>query len=122
MVLFAVVPQDVPARLLDVICTAEVLQNTSKHVQLSLEAAELVEYVLKIARQMVGKGDPLPISAGGVPNSPLHYSEDVAIKFIRLRAKMCRVSSFVAQWPGQLLRSLWLDFWFNRMPSSWQVW
>jgi trimethylamine--corrinoid protein Co-methyltransferase len=84
MVLFAVVPQDVPARLLDVICTAEVLQNTSKHVQLSLEAAELVDYVLNIARQMVGKGEPLPVSAGGVPNSPLHYSEDVAVKFIRL--------------------------------------
>lgn len=84
MVLFAVVPQDVPARMLDVICTAEVLQNTSKHVQLSLESAELVDYALDIARQLVPKGEPLPISAGGVPNSPLHYSEDVALKFIRL--------------------------------------
>jgi trimethylamine--corrinoid protein Co-methyltransferase len=84
MVLFAVVPQDVPAQLLDVICTAEVLQNTSKHIQLSLEKAELVDYALDIARQVVPKGDPLPVSAGGVPNSPLHYSEDVAVKFIRL--------------------------------------
>jgi trimethylamine--corrinoid protein Co-methyltransferase len=84
MVLFAVVPQDVPARLLDVICTAEVLQNTSKHVQLSLEKAELIDYTFRIAREVVGKGNPLPISAGGVPNSPLHYSEDVTIKFIRL--------------------------------------
>ncbi len=84
MVLFAVVPQDIPAPLLDVICTAEVLLNTSKHVQLSLERAELVDYVFKIARQVVGKEDPLPISAGGVPNSPLHYSEDVATKFILL--------------------------------------
>lgn len=84
MVLFAVVPQDIPARLLDVICTAEVLQNTSKHVQLSLERAELLDYVLKIACEVVGKGAPLPISAGGVPNSPLQYSEEVALKFIRL--------------------------------------
>ena len=84
MVLFAVVPQDVPARMLDVICTAEVLQNTSKHIQLSLEVAELVDFALEIARQFVPKGDPLPISAGGVPNSPLHYSDDVAVKFIRL--------------------------------------
>lgn len=84
MVLFAVVPQDVPARLLDVICTAEVLQNTSKHVQLSLESAELIDFTFKIAREIAGKGNPLPISAGGVPNSPLHYSEDVAVKFIRL--------------------------------------
>ena len=84
MVLFAVVPQDVPARMLDVVCTGEVLQNTSKHVQLSLEKAELLDYVLKIARQVVVKDQPLPISAGGVPNSPLHYSEDVAVKFMRL--------------------------------------
>jgi trimethylamine--corrinoid protein Co-methyltransferase len=84
MVLFPVVPQDVPAGMLDVICTAEVLQNTSKHVQLSLERAELIDYTIKIAEVVAGKGNPLPISAGGVPNSPLHYSEDVAIKFIRL--------------------------------------
>lgn len=84
MVLFAVVPQDVPPRLLDVICTAEVLQNTSKHVQLSLERAELVDQALKVARQVAGKGEPLPVSAGGVPNSPLHYAEDVTVKFIRL--------------------------------------
>ncbi|RPI87074.1 MAG: hypothetical protein EHM41_06275 [Chloroflexi bacterium] len=84
MVLFAVVPQDVPAQLLDVICTAEVLQNTSKHVQLSLERAEFIEHTFNIAREVAGKGNPLPISAGGVPNSPLHYSDDVAIKFIRL--------------------------------------
>ncbi len=84
MVLFSVVPQDVPSHLLDVICTAEVLQNTSKHVQLSLEGAELLDYVLRIARVVVGEGKPLPISAGGVPNSPLRYSGDVATKFIRL--------------------------------------
>lgn len=84
LVLFAVVPQDVPARLLDVICTTEVLQNTSKHVQLSLERAELIDYTFKIAREIVGKDNPLPISAGGVPNSPLHYSYDVASKFMRL--------------------------------------
>jgi trimethylamine--corrinoid protein Co-methyltransferase len=84
LVLFAVVPQDVQARMLDVVCTAEVLQNTTKHVQLSLEKAELLDYVLRIAHQVVGRDQPLPISAGGVPNSPLHYSEDVAVKFMRL--------------------------------------
>jgi trimethylamine--corrinoid protein Co-methyltransferase len=84
MVLFAVVPQDVPARLLDVICTAEVLQNTGKHVQLSLERAELIDFALDVAKEIAGKGNPLPISAGGVPNSPLHYSDDVAVKFMRL--------------------------------------
>lgn len=84
MVLFAVVPQDIPPRLLDVICTATVLENTSKHVQLSLESAELLENVLKIGRIVAGPGNPPPFSAGGVPNSPLHYSEDVATKFIRL--------------------------------------
>ncbi|OGN71775.1 MAG: hypothetical protein A2X25_02425 [Chloroflexi bacterium GWB2_49_20] len=84
MVLFAVVPQDVPSRLRDVICTAEVLKNTTKHIQLSLESSETLDEVLNIARTFVGKGDPLPISAGGVPNSPLHYTEDVSTKFIRL--------------------------------------
>jgi trimethylamine--corrinoid protein Co-methyltransferase len=84
MVLFAVVPQDVPPRLLDVICTATVLENTSKHVQLSLERAELLDDVLKIGRIIAGPGNPPPFSAGGVPNSPLHYSKEVATKFIRL--------------------------------------
>ncbi len=84
IVLFAVVPQDISSRMLDVICTAEVLQNTSKHVQLSLESAELMDYVLKIARAVVGNNDPLPISSGGVSNSPLHYSKDVCEKYMRL--------------------------------------
>ncbi len=84
IVLFAVVPQDISPRLLDVICTAEVLQNTTKHVQLSLENSELIDYVIKIARSVVGKNSPLPISAGGVPNSPLHYTDDVCKKFMRL--------------------------------------
>jgi trimethylamine--corrinoid protein Co-methyltransferase len=84
MVLFPVVPQDVPPRMLDLVCTANVLQNTSKHVQLSLETAELLDPVLEIARVLAGPGNPLPVSAGGVPNSPLHYTEDVTAKFIRL--------------------------------------
>ena len=84
MVLFAVVPQDVPPRLLDVICTATVLENTSKHVQLSLESADLLDDVFRIGRIVAGPGNPPPFSAGGVPNSPLHYSRDVATKFIRL--------------------------------------
>ena len=84
MVLFAVVPQDVSSRLRDVVCTAEVLKNTTKHIQLSLESAETLDQVLNIARTFVSKGDPLPISAGGVPNSPLHYTDDVSTKFIRL--------------------------------------
>ncbi len=83
-ILFSVVPQDVPPRLLDVECTATVLQNTGKHVQLSLETAEWVDEVIQIARAIVGEDQALPISAGGVPNSPLGYSYDVAEKFMRL--------------------------------------
>lgn len=84
MVLFAVIPQDVPSRLRDVVCTVEVMKNTTKHIQLSLESAETLDQVIKIAQTFVNKGDPLPISAGGVPNSPLHYTDDVSVKFIRL--------------------------------------
>jgi len=82
--LFSVVPQDVPPRLLDVACTATVLQNTRKHVQLSLETAEWVDEVIQIARAIMGTDEQLPISAGGVPNSPLCYSYEVAEKFMRL--------------------------------------
>jgi trimethylamine--corrinoid protein Co-methyltransferase len=83
-VLFSVVPQDIPARLLDPVCTATVLQNTRKHVQLSLETAEWLEEVVEIGRMLVEPGRPLPFSAGGVPNSPLHYTQDVIAKFMRL--------------------------------------
>jgi trimethylamine--corrinoid protein Co-methyltransferase len=82
--LFSVVPQDVPPQLVDVLSTASVLKNTRKHTQLSLEGARWLDQVIEIAGCVVEPGEPLPISAGGVPNSPLHYSEDVITKFIRL--------------------------------------
>jgi trimethylamine:corrinoid methyltransferase-like protein len=82
--LFSVVPQDVPPQLLDVVSTATVLKNTRKHTQLSLEGARWLDQVIEIASCMVEPGEPLPISAGGVPNSPLHYTPDVITKFIGL--------------------------------------
>lgn len=82
--LFPVVPQDVPPRMLDIECTAAALNNTSKHVQLSLESAEWVDDVIEMARVVAEPGSPPPVSAGGVPNSPLHYSADVAAKFMSL--------------------------------------
>jgi trimethylamine--corrinoid protein Co-methyltransferase len=84
MVLFAVVPQDVPPRMLDIVCSAAVLENTSKHVQLSLEGAGFLDEIFRIGGIIAGPGNPMPFSAGGVPNSPLHYSDEVATKFIRL--------------------------------------
>ena len=82
--LFAVVPQDIPPELLDLQCTATALQNTSKHIQLSLETSNYIEEIVDIARASVHPGCPLPLSAGGVPNSPLHYIESTVEKFIAL--------------------------------------
>ena len=82
--LFSVVPQDVPPRLLDLQCTATALENTSKHIQLSLETAEWIADIVELARASVGPGRPLPISAGGVPHSPLAYTADAAAKFMLL--------------------------------------
>jgi len=82
--LFSVVPQDVPPHLLDAVSTAIVLQNTRKHVQLSLERAEWLDTAIEIGRTLVEPGQPLPFSAGGVPNSPLRYTKDVLTKFIQL--------------------------------------
>jgi trimethylamine--corrinoid protein Co-methyltransferase len=82
--LFSVVPQDIQPDLLDVECTAVVLTNTSKHVQLSLETADWIDEVVRIGEIVAGRGQPIPFSAGGVPNSPLHYSSSTIEKFIRL--------------------------------------
>jgi trimethylamine---corrinoid protein Co-methyltransferase len=82
--LFSVVPQDIPPKLLDIECTAVVVSNTEKHIQLSLETAEWLDDVIQIGEVIVGKGNPLPFSAGGVPNSPLKYPWGTVEKYIRL--------------------------------------
>lgn len=82
--LFSVVPQDIPPASLDFECTAVVLSNTSKHVQLSLETADWIDEIVKIGQIIAGIDQPVPFSAGGVPNSPLHYSQSTIEKFIRL--------------------------------------
>jgi trimethylamine--corrinoid protein Co-methyltransferase len=82
--LFPVVPQDVPKEKLDLECTAIALQNTTKHVQLSLETSDWVHEAIALGKAVAANGQPAPISSGGVPNSPLQFSFDTLEKFILL--------------------------------------